>query len=246
MRNSKSLVGPFICRSCRRVVAEKTTHCPHCGTADALNAVISCEEWRERGDRLILCDEAKRLRNVSAKVLAEYDRLGKLHPVHVAFSNVLTRAYDRKELAGFPRYTRDATNNEPSYLVPGVITQLEFRARYGYASRRTPCGRCQGFHSRGASRACANGHDSGTHYQILRADGTCASKEPSAKGAWEAAYSHEQQRFAPILIARDALAEGRAADAEKIAAQLTPDLADPLRREIADYLADQLGKKPTA
>jgi len=56
--------------------------------------------------------------------------------------------------------------------------------------------------------------------------------ETNALQAWKVAFQLEQDRLAPILIARDALAAGRILEAFQIVDPLSSNLAVPLRREI--------------
>lgn len=95
------------------------------------------------------------------------------------------------------------------YVMPGQITLLEFRARYGYRCKRR-----------------------GKSYLVNRADGKLVCSELSSTKAWIVAHRLEQDRLWPILVARDAITERRFDAALKIAEQLTDDLAAPLRREI--------------
>jgi hypothetical protein len=95
------------------------------------------------------------------------------------------------------------------YVTPGVISLTEFRIRYGYRCKRF--GKC---------------------YRVRRADETTVCIESSPLQAWKVAYQLEQERLAPILIARDAIAAGRILEAFQIVDQISSDLAVPLRREI--------------
>ena len=179
--------------------------------------------------------EVSCLLNVSERTLAHYARLGLLHPRRVdcvsprkdSFTAYLaieiialcrrnTELPDRK---GRPHYHTHADLPEhltprhaeilDRYVTPGVISLTEFRVRYGYQCKRF-----------------------GKRYRVRRADETTVCIETSAPQAWKTAHRLEQGRLAPILITRDAIAEGRILDAFQIVDQLSSDLAVPLRREI--------------
>lgn len=243
-----ALVGQFICRACRYAQPERAPSCPQCDGRGALVEIRAWAEWVETRAWL-LSDEASTLLNVSAQTLVEYERLGVLHSLYIAFDNALVPAYDPKEIGRLPRYDRSShkaadgsfapSRDDASCVVPGVITQLEFRVRYGYTCRREPCVYCRHIHSRGVGRTCKNGEDGGTSYHVRRFDGTNVAIELSAKKAWEQAQRSEQSRLAPILIARDAIAEECFDAAREIADQLDSDLGIPLLREIARAIEDQ-------
>ena len=194
--------------------------------------------------------EVSCLLNVSERALAHYARLGLLHPRRVnciaPYESVFT-VYNATEIIalcrrnnkfpdrkGRPHYHTRADLPEQlkprhaeildRYVTPGLISLTEFRVRYGY--------RCKRF---------------GKRYRVRRADETTVCIETSAPQAWKVAYRLEQGRLAPLLIARDAIAEGRILDAFTIVEQLSPDLAVPLRREITcatmpTELAAELGE----
>jgi hypothetical protein len=179
--------------------------------------------------------EVSRLLDVSERTLAHYARLGLLHPRRVncvAPRKDTFTAYNATEIIalcrrngelpdrkGRPHYHTHADLPEhlkplhaeilDRYVTPGVISLIEFRVRYGY--------RCKRF---------------GKRYRVRRADETTVCIESSAPQAWKVAHRMEQDRFAPILIARDAIATGRILEAFQIVDQLSSDLAVPLRREI--------------
>ena len=145
--------------------------------------------------------------------------------------------YDPGELAEVPLANRGCSALDDFCIGPGVVTMPEFRRRYGYVCKRRRCVYCGHLHARAKGRACdgRNAADSGTRYYVYRADSSlvCDGDGASAITAWKAALRIEADHLAPILIARDALAEGRLAEARQIADQLSADLGDPLRREIA-------------
>ena len=191
-------------------------------------------------------DETTGLLGISTKTLASYERRGLLHPRIAMHSPV----YDPKEILSLLSRTSlarasllvqgdgDKSAITDFYVAAGTISPVEFRMRYGYVCKRSPCVYCQHVHARGMGRSCKNDEASGTRYSVRRADGSRVCAEVSAIGAWKTSHQLESDRLAPILIARDALAEGRFIDAMMIAGQLSPDLAVPLRREIASTVDD--------
>lgn len=143
------------------------------------------------------------------------------------------REYDKRHpISRIPQHlSRQHATLLDAYVMPGLISLIEFRVRYGYRCRRVPCRYCKEDHYAGPWGECQK-KDSGTRYRVTRADGTRVCDDISAQRAWKEALQLEQTRFAPLLIARDAIAEQKFVRALQIADQLSPDLADPLRREI--------------
>jgi hypothetical protein len=197
---------------------------------------------------------------INAKILSNYEQLGVLHPRHVrrvdpyaprrysasyysedpVYRTVVM--YEAQEIIALARRSMQGQRSlhllpqhlKPahaaildSYVTPATITLIEFRVRYGY--------RCKYIEARVRHRQ--------NRYRVTRADGARVCEESSAPQAWKTAYQREQSRLAPILIARDAIADGRTADALLIADQLDPDLAVPLRREVDAALLE--GQKPS-
>ncbi len=192
------------------------------------------------------------LLRINEKILSNYEQLGALHPRHVRRVDPYPRRrhsagywrdedpvyrtvamYDALEIVALARRSARGPHRSlrllpqqlkpahaailDSYVTPASISLVEFRVRYGY--------RCKYVEARV--------HHRYNRYRVTRADGATVCEELSAHQAWKTAYKREQVRLAPILIARDAIAEGRTADALLIADQLDPDLAVPLRREVA-------------
>ena len=185
--------------------------------------------------------EVCRLIDTNETTIGHYEQLGVLHPRHVTYPDSLHRPYygEKQKLdtatfydiveiidicrrnrglprRGWPHAIMLPEHLKPlhaeildRYVVPGFISLTEFRVRYGY--------RCKRF---------------GKRYRIRRADATTVCIETSAPQAWKGAYQLEHARLEPILIARDAIAEGRILEACQIVDQLSADLAVPLRREI--------------
>ena len=182
--------------------------------------------------------EACGLLDVSAETIASLEQRGRLRPGRdrrlTADGERYVTVYDPDELAKVPLANRGCSALDDFCIGPGVVTLPEFRRRYGYVCKRHKCVLCGRLHARGRGRACgSSGEASGTRYRVYRADASAVCDGASATTAWKAALRVEAERLAPILIARDALAEGRLAEARRIADQLSPDLAEPLRREIA-------------
>lgn len=211
--------------------------------------------------------EVPSLLDVSERTLAHYEHLGMLHPRRITHEDPYQRSYIKKtyhtitlydilevidlcrrnsKLSRRSNYRRPAELPQhlkplhatilDSYVTPGVITLIEFRVRYGYQCKRIACRHCQANHYDGPWGSCRN-KDSGTRYRVNRADGTIVCAELSALQAWKTAHRLEQGRLMPILVARDALVEGRVDDAMELANQLSSDLAVPLRREITNATA---------
>lgn len=179
--------------------------------------------------------EVSGLLNVSVRTLAHYTRLDLLHPRRVnciAPYKSFFAVYNATEIIDLCRRNDQIINKKSwplcgrwhdlpehlkplhaeildHYVTPRVITLTEFRVRYSY--------QCKYF---------------GKRYHVRRADGTPVCIEMSASQAWKVAFRLEQSRFAPILLARDAIAAGRILEASQIVDQLGSDLAVPLRREI--------------
>lgn len=210
--------------------------------------LVSDENSLWLDDRAV-CD----LFNIDRKSLSNYEHLGALRPRHVkrvkrygrghschnygdkipVYGNVAM--YDALEIVSLGRY--DACNwgrrylpqqLKPrhaeildAYVSPVAITLVEFRVRYGY--------RCKQF---------------GSRWRVTRADGTVVCSELSPQQAWKTALPLEKPRLDPILIARDAIEERRFVNARTIADQLTPDLAEPLRREIVSAESIAASKVP--
>ena len=141
----------------------------------------------------------------------------------------------RKSSTRLPQHLKPAHGDLLDTLVtPVAITLLEFRVRYGYRCKRVPCIYCKDHHYAGSWGECRRDYnESGTRYCVQRADGTIVCKNIGSLGAWKMALQLEQDRLTPLLIARDAILERHFEAALKIAAELSSDLADPLRREIA-------------
>ena len=214
-------------------------------STDRVTAELPRDLWLTR-------DETCDLLGISARSLTNYVHRGLLRPRfargRLAFEHDL---YDPKEILSLLSRTSlaraslimhgDKSAIDDFYVTPGTISQVEFRTRYGYVCKRVPCATCQLVHARGNGRVCPGGEASGTRYCVRRSDGSHVCSEIGAIGAWKTAHRLEQDRLAPILIARDALVEGRIVDAVLISNQLSHDLATPLRREIANAVGDLTG-----
>jgi len=185
--------------------------------------------------------EACQLIDTNETTIGHYEQLGVLHPRHVTYPDPLHRTYygEKQKLdtttfydiveiidicrrnrglprRGWPHAIMLPEHLKPlhaeildRYVIPGLISLTEFRVRYGY--------QCKRFDKR---------------YRVRRADETTVCIETSAPQAWKVAHQLEQNRLAPILVARDAIVEGRVLEAFQIVDQLSSDLAVPLRREI--------------
>jgi hypothetical protein len=188
--------------------------------------------------------EVRRLLATDDQTITHYTHLGMLHPRSVSYPDPLevrryygygpkpklctVEFYDVAEIIDVCRRNRDLPRRgwrytvalpqhlKPlhaeildRYVTPVTISLIEFRVRYGYQCKRF-----------------------GERYRVRRADETTVCIEASAPQAWKTAHRLEQDRFASILVARDAIAEGRILEALQIADQLSSDLAVPLRREI--------------
>ena len=227
-----------------------------CPTSNLIDHTDSRIECLEDGSLWLSRLEIYDLLRVDKKILSNYEQLGVLHPRCVrridpypprggicygdgSDKNPVYRTvimYDALEIIAIARRNERPDSHsqrglrllpqqlKPAhaalldfYVTPGSISQVEFRVRYGY--------RCKYVETRVRHRQ--------NRYRVTRADGTIVCEELSAQQAWKTAYQREQSRLAPILIARDAIAEGRLADALLIANQLDPDLEVPLRREVA-------------
>jgi hypothetical protein len=218
--------------------------CPRSSCVIDREDSLYCQASDEDGVLWLSAHEVHELFGIDRKSLSNYEHLGKLRPRQVkcldyyktcekrrrtfddqARVHCAVTMYGALEIIGLSKYDAGIRHGNlylpqhlksahasilDAYVSPGIITLLEFRVRYGY--------RCKQFRKR---------------YRVTRADGTAVCSELGAGQAWKVAHQLEQGRLAPILIARDAIAEGRLAHATQIADQLTPDLAEPLRREIA-------------